>query len=249
MVNHKMNEMLQNLYKVFSIYEKPDKIDGCSHCHTEENSKELLTKPLKNLEPKDLINFGFSGLLTMGSTSDFKYLLPRIFEIVATSLSDYNINTEIIFSKLRYANWLSWPPNEIKTIRQFLQQLWEDKITNYIDYDDNILNTSELICAISQCEDDLTYYLRYWESLRTNDSYFYMFDFLYDNTDNLMDRINLSNSFWSERETQFNQVLRWLNEFDIYGKVSRIFDLLPEKHLWRIGEVKKVIEKYQKNIK
>jgi len=236
-MNYLLNESIKNLYIVFSKYPKPNDISGCYHCISEEEKRPILEKNLIELQPNDLKEFAHSGLLTIGTELDFKYLLPRLFEIVATRLDEFPINTEVIFSKLKKANWEKWDKLEIDAIKEFLHKLWNSRFDTYIDYDDNILPISELLCSISQCEDDISSYLEFWSLQPPEISYLYMFDFIYDNLE-MFTNNNFKISFWSERVEQLSQIVMWMENINIYDKIEKAIKLLPKQHRWKIDSLR-----------
>ena len=182
----------------------------------------------------------------MGSETDSKYLLPRLLEIVAIRIDEFNIDVESLFSKFQYAKWLNWPEVEITSIRNYLENLWQTKISEYIDYYENTFNTNELLCSIAQCEEDLTSYLNYWGNLKIVDSILYMFDFLDENAESLIAENKLLSAFWEGRQNQAEQVIKWMDDIDIYGQTEFAFNFISENNKWRIDTVKTFIQKRKK---
>jgi hypothetical protein len=51
-------------------------------------------------------------MTTQGSVDDFRYLMPRLLQGIVEE--SYSFNPEILFGKLLYAKWLSWPEAVLK---------------------------------------------------------------------------------------------------------------------------------------
>lgn len=93
-------------------------VEGCPCCVSDEDKKKLSSKSLRFLEEEQLSRYASKTMTTWGTENDFKYFLPRIFELTATS--DFIVDTFVILGKLEYANWKTWPPNEYHAVKNFL---------------------------------------------------------------------------------------------------------------------------------
>jgi len=117
-----MNELgraTATLYEAFHGYPLKTKIEGCPHCKLDAAEASLHRRPLHELAWADLGVYPFKAMTTFGDESDFKHFLPRILELYVL---DYEGAPDvfIIFGKLNYASWTSWPKSETRAIRQFV---------------------------------------------------------------------------------------------------------------------------------
>ena len=103
-------QTIDQLYRHFAA-PVPPVIEGCPCCIDKRRVDVLLTTPLRPLSGKALWSYVSGVFFTVGSQRDYKYLLPRIFEISILDLGDAN-NAEIVLGKLRLADWRSWPVDE-----------------------------------------------------------------------------------------------------------------------------------------
>jgi hypothetical protein len=185
------------LYKVFARAEKLDTISFCECCFTDEEVGKLLNTDLKDLSQKDFENYIYSLFNTAGDIEDFQYFLPRIFELLCITPS-YLAESEIAYKKLRLAEWDLWDEPLKLAIKNFLKAVWNNELYK----DDPDINT--LLCSIGQCEDDLSSYL---DLIPPNAA---LIELLEANRD-FTKTGELSNSFWSDRKDQMNQVISWFN--------------------------------------
>ena len=79
-----MNQSIDVLYDAFAAVPKPTAIDACSCCVDADEIATLLTNPLRDISPDELSVYASKVFLTVGAESDFRYFVPRIFEILAT---------------------------------------------------------------------------------------------------------------------------------------------------------------------
>src|SRR3990167_5756503 len=109
---------IEDLYRVFSA-ETPSAIEGCPCCINTRNVDVLLATPLRELRGDQLWRYISGAYLTLGGDRDFRYLMPRIFELAALSSSEIP-DTEIVLSKLARAQWDNWLEDERDAVRRFI---------------------------------------------------------------------------------------------------------------------------------
>ncbi|MFO1014521.1 MAG: hypothetical protein U1E50_12240 [Caulobacteraceae bacterium] len=98
------------LYATFAA-PRPVRIDGCPCCIARKSLGPLHTRALRDLTGEDLGAYAFSLFHTVGAEVDFRYFLPRIFELTAEAPGAYP-GAEIAFHKLALAHWETWPKAE-----------------------------------------------------------------------------------------------------------------------------------------
>lgn len=150
-----LDNKIGNLYKVFSKYKLKETIESCDCCHTEDEKSILISKPLSSIEESEISNYAFSALLTIGNENDFKYFLPRVFELL--SKRELYIGTFVILQKLDIADWLNWSELEIKAIKDFLFAWWKFDINCSSFFD------SENLVEINKKVNDLKTLLDIWK--------------------------------------------------------------------------------------
>lgn len=154
---------IERLYKVFAAYPLPVYTDPCLHCHTLEDDAKLRSRPLRQLSSAELADYANDALLVWGNITDFKHFLPRILELYCsvTEPRFEFLDPEILFSKLRHGQWLTWPMQEQTAIRNLLHALWEE-ILGDPPSSDSFTDVQSWLCSIAQAEDDLEPYFRFW---------------------------------------------------------------------------------------
>jgi hypothetical protein len=116
------------LYHVFSIYPLKPKIEVCPDCELDAAEASLHTRSLRELRWKDFGVYPFKAMTTFGDEGDFKHFLPRIFELYLLDHKSARYDAAIVFDKLNYANWTSWPESETAAIRAFVTS-WLQSLT------------------------------------------------------------------------------------------------------------------------
>lgn len=111
------------LYREFNA-PAPEVIEGCPCCIDTRGTDGLLNTPLRQISGDAIWRYITGAFYTVGSERDFRYLMPRIFELGALSPNDVP-DQEIILNKLRLANWQAWSPTERASVDEFLDA-WFD---------------------------------------------------------------------------------------------------------------------------
>lgn len=144
----------ENLYSTFSEYPFKSTIEGCPCCVSDSDKSTLHSKPLRELEDEDLSRFAFKAMTTWGDVNDYKYYLPRIFELA--SQRKLIVDTFVILRKLEYAKWKQWEPKEQKAINEFLIAWWNYDVNNANYFD------SEILIEIHKLIPDIKLMLNQW---------------------------------------------------------------------------------------
>ncbi|TCP22359.1 hypothetical protein EV195_1128 [Tenacibaculum skagerrakense] len=124
----KIEEAIENLYKVFSKYTTSDMHYCDCGCIDENDVKKLASKKLRELEEDDFSSYHGSALYTWGDIEHYKHFLPRILEVHNEKNGKGLIGLFEITSKLEYAEWENWDSNEIKAIKDFIFADWNSFI-------------------------------------------------------------------------------------------------------------------------
>ncbi len=120
---------IEHLYKVFGTYHfdaTEFKNHSCPCCY-DRKVGVLATTPLHALNSDDLECYQISSIYTIGTIAHYKHFLPRILELIAQPNNDL-ISNFLISDKLTYAEWETWPEEEIKAIDLFFEALSESFI-------------------------------------------------------------------------------------------------------------------------
>jgi hypothetical protein len=185
-MNETLPTAIDRLYEVFGRVPRPTAIEYCPHCFLADEEQALLAPvPLRELPIEALQPYAANVMMTVGGTADFRYFLPRIFEVACTEGFDWP-DLESVFSRLRFAAWPEWDQAEQAAVRGLFAAFWAQPGAGF--------DAADVLCAIGNAEDDLTPYLDGRDPLISGD---------------LVAR-SLTNPFWVDREAQAEQVLAWL---------------------------------------
>lgn len=114
--------LTERLYRVFSRYPFPSDMEGCPCCVSDEHLRLLRSKPLRQLGGEELSRYVFKAMTTWGTEDDFKYYLPRIFELYISGWD--GIDTFLVLDKLLYGKWQKWPEEEQEAVRDYVLNWW-----------------------------------------------------------------------------------------------------------------------------
>ena len=233
---------IERLYEVFRTYAPPAHPAYCTHCVSDAEDAVLHSVPLRQLSTKELTRYSVKAISTWGTVEQFKYLLPRLFDLVVEG--GFRYNPEILFKKPRYGGFVSWPHPEQEAVGAYCGALWRYALANHplTDYLPQFASIDECLCSVAQIIDDLHPLLQFWES-ETAAATLHLGDFVAENASALLAG-RLSNAFWDERPEQVRQVVNWFSTLD-YAVVLDLAELgtLPRE------VAKEVVQAVKRRIK
>lgn len=120
---------VRQLYVAFADEPRPALVTGCTNCCIDEAElARLVEVPREVLTAEELSAYSSNVPDTVGTEADFKYFLPRIFELVAGGeLQRIGAGWEI--RRLKYTAWTSWPPEQVQAIRAYLMAWWLEALS------------------------------------------------------------------------------------------------------------------------
>lgn len=211
-----LQDALEAVYDEFHA-PTPTRIDGCPCCVERKTVGGLHNRSLRELTEDDLRAYAFSVFLTIGDVADFRYFLPRIFEL-AIARPGFATSLEVVLGKLALAGWTSWSQREQESVRR-LVDAWFDAVADacVADWDgfDNTLD--EMLCGIGRAGLDPVLYL---ERLLPEERSFALNVLWEINRDAIERKDRLANAFWREAPDAHAAVLARLREPDIKAIVA-----------------------------
>lgn len=136
-------EIIERLYRTFKIYSS-DTLDMYSPYNSQLTMeawiKIMRSKPLRELTAEDLRYYTFKAMTTWGRVELFKHYLPRIFELISR-LEWTGMHVEIVFGKLDYGHWKTWPQKEQDVINSFCTAFWQSLVEGEHPISDSQIST------------------------------------------------------------------------------------------------------------
>jgi hypothetical protein len=133
-----------------------------------------------------------------------------------------SVEPEILFDKLTYGHWRTWPLPEQQAIETYLYALWPMVLVSLEPtpwtYSDDYL------CGIGQALDDLHPCLRYWGQSTNVTALANLAVFVEDNAPAILKERRLQNGFWNNRPHQMEQVLAWMMDATTRLEFERRFE-------------------------
>lgn len=212
-LSQKTEASISALYEAFSRIRKPAKIEACPCCLTEGEVTRLLKKPLRDLAAEDLDNYLSALFLTSGSTDDFRYFLPRLFELNIRSPGCFISDWEILLERLHQGDWHRWADAERKAVLDLIDAV----VTDYLAEGSAALyDFCKIICGIARARLDTGSYLEYL-LLPENKSLLEAYEA--DNARHVL-KGKLSNPFWSDVPEERSKVVAWLRSTQVQAALS-----------------------------
>lgn len=126
-----LESAIQNVFEVFSVYTLNGGLRdrSCKCCVSQEEIRELVSKPMNELSVDEIGHFMRSAISTFGDVDDLKHFLPRILELFQDPSYDL-VDDFLTFEKLNYAEWETWNAEEIEAVDNYILALWAAIISN-----------------------------------------------------------------------------------------------------------------------
>src|SRR5690349_10293897 len=132
-----VRESIAELYRVFRSYRIGLDFSGCPHCVDPRDSDRLRTTALKQLTPQDLEHYARKAMTTWGDSREFRHFLPRLFEIALVDSDGFPfLDLEILFGKLAYGEWETWPRAEQTAVNALLHAYWQSMLAARVEDDE-----------------------------------------------------------------------------------------------------------------
>lgn len=120
----------------------------------------LLSNPLRELNGDQLWRYITGAYLTVGGDRDFRYLMPRIFELAAVGPFEVP-NTEIVLGKLALARWETWSVAERGAVLEFIDAWFSAALEQDLLHAEDgwIDQTEAILCGMARAGLPLTDWL------------------------------------------------------------------------------------------
>jgi len=203
-----MKVIINKLYQVFNKYTVLGNLRdrSCDCCVTDNEIRELLSKPLKELSADEIGHFMRSATTTFGNVTDYKHFLPRILELLLDQKTDLVFDF-MCFEKLNYSEWETWPLEEQKALDDYFVCFWKEVIFNESSADNQIEGVFQLI---SKYGNKITA-LEIWLEATTQKSTVFLVDaYLYNTYSRLF-------------ENDFDTITKWLTSKPVLQKIETAF--------------------------
>ena len=156
---------LDALYATFAKYPFRPEMDACPCCVDRAKIHAVGQVPLRKLDAKRLSPLATKVLTTWGGVDDFKHVLPRLLELSTTIWFDWP-NIEIVFGKLPYGEWTSWPAAEQLAVSRFVDAWWSLELARAAarepDPDEDLYTLSDCFAALCCLRQDPRPWLQTW---------------------------------------------------------------------------------------
>jgi hypothetical protein len=205
-VNMELEKAVAGLYRAFAAYPMPEHVDMSPYREPEKEIGAMRRKPLRGLSAGDLTPYSSHALTTVGDEDLFRYVLPRLLELVAKD--QLMVDPEIVLSKLTYGGWRGWPDDEQEALSGFLMAWWLNTLENEIEP----MHTSveAVLASFAQAGENLAAYLTRWYTHPSPTATDQLATYIVELWDGEAGELNLNNAFLEGHPAQVQQIRSWL---------------------------------------
>ena len=166
-------------------------------------------------------------MLVWGGLEDFKHFLPRIFEIASSAEEFSFVDPEMVFARLDYGNWLSWPREEQEAVQSFLMALWiaalEVPPCNNLRLGPDV---EMWLCAFAQTGSDLHPYLERWlECLTASPAAAWNLAAMIYRTGMPQARPKGISAYWEGHMDQAESISKWLHSEGVRSTLEKAAEI------------------------
>jgi hypothetical protein len=155
---------------------------------------------------------------TWGDVRHFKHFLPRLLELAIEHRDDF-LDLAVVFGKLSYARWQTWPPQEFEAAERFLNAYWEYQLNQDIDDPgDDAIDT--VLCAEANARDSVQSLLDMWLTCDLLSARNHLAAFVLLNANYLLQKQTLWNAFWNRESKSHREVIGWLQSDGVSNYLS-----------------------------
>lgn len=210
-----MRDAIDNLYATFAHCRIGDDFTGCDCCVGPEHSAKLAAPPLRELTYKDLERYSRKAISTWGNVRHLKHFLPRLLELSIEHRDDF-LDLAVVFGKLKYAQFDSWPRRERDAVNWFFDEYWQYQLDDTIAgaFEDSI---DTVLCALANALSSVQRFLDAWIATRTDNAKRHLAAFILNNDDTLLKKGRLSSAFWDTNGQPHGEVVNWLQSDAVFG--------------------------------
>lgn len=212
-----MHDSVGELYRIFGHYRLGDDFGGCEDCVSPTDTARLKSVTLGHLTVSDLDRYAFKAISTWGNVRHFKHFLPRLFELAVEDFLEFNF-PEVLFGKLKYANWQTWPTLERMAIENFLVHFWQSQIEQPGNFPNDERIETALGALAYACE-TIQPFLDDWTQNGHVNALLHLAQFISVVADDIMTKHQVTN-LWGNPEVASQQLLTWLNTDDVFAFLS-----------------------------
>lgn len=139
---------IEALYLAFAAEPEPRRLEACPCCLTPADIRGLLDTPLRSLSAEQLREYVWSVFHTVGDVGDFRYLLPRILELVVHDRHAVAVpDREVVLKKLPLAGWHTWPAHERAAVAGVVRAAFEVGVRSVADDPAAVLAIDGWLCG------------------------------------------------------------------------------------------------------
>jgi hypothetical protein len=114
---------VQELYRVFARYPRPERVSPCTFCWSEEEIEVLKSTPLRQIEREFVRRLLWETADHWENVETYKHYLPRILEAMTPSLDIEDMYPTHIFETLQSLRFAHWPVGEREAVLGFMAAL------------------------------------------------------------------------------------------------------------------------------
>lgn len=203
---------IERLYSSFASYRADLAARSPYAGISDAEVEKLQSRPLRDLTVSDLDRYVRSALTTWGGVPEFKHFLPRIFELIVRRPTAID---PLVFEKLDYAEWRSWPKVEQDAVDAYLAALWRWALTLSPD----VANAGDLLRGIGLSGHDLVPWLDVWRRDSSSAATDQLALFVLDVSNDL--QLRTLPSYWDPKDHA--AVLSFLLEPDTRARIEEAF--------------------------
>jgi len=219
--SNEIDAAIENAYRVFSRYRFSGMVTvcRCGVCVSEQDARDLSTTPLRAISSSLLAEYTDSAhhWLEPGVAEEFRYFLPRYFELIAAGEVPCGLGIELCLKRLFDSGYRGqWSAAEAAAIDGFFLAYFRTRLHAPVEVGRfglpvaETAGVEEVLCMVAYAGGDLSRLLAAWDEDRSREATLRIATMI-----GIADwrKRRLANSWWIHRShaaTAKEAVLQWL---------------------------------------
>lgn len=164
-------------------------------------------------------------MTTWGTERHFKYFLPRLLELAENNYLEFDF-PEVLLSKLRHAQWQTWPTHEQDIIGRYLRAFWLNSINSNGNFptDERI---RIVLGGLAEACTKIADYLVLWGTSDTVNAAMHCAQFIHDYADEIMTTGTIV--LWSKSSSQSSELVAWISSDQALRLLNAFHDTITIK--------------------
>ncbi len=237
-----LDERLAELAQAFAGYPVPTSLEASPLSEASAILTSLRSSQLQTMNAEALGYYASAALTTVGSVGDYKHFMPRILYFATADASHPGFDPCLVASKLRLADWDSWPLPERTAVANFFYAAWAYERLQNTDFR---VQSWGWIAAMAMLDLQFEACLELWTRLPTANAILQLAEGGAE-----IKGLQRGNGFWGSVSSRHRDcILLWMMSEKVATALVEGIETIRPSQRWQIERMLDDIEDLKRNVR